>query len=111
MTHHRCSRCKQESYPRNKYKKSGVAGVFCDRGISELRGRGYSSGFFGRLRRKVSDLWDSIRSIVNKIQGKQPTRHQMIANTNRSTHRQLKVMEAKARNMPRALHQTMGLKH
>ncbi len=46
MNHHRCTRCKQESYPRHKY----YGGVFCDSCIQIARGFSPGKGgFFSRL--------------------------------------------------------------
>jgi len=34
----RCARCKKESSPRHKYKRSGVAGVYCSTCLSIIMG-------------------------------------------------------------------------
>lgn len=50
MAHHRCTRCKEESYPRHKWQ----GGVYCDDCIRRIRGsipgrRGWLGSLWGKL--------------------------------------------------------------
>ncbi len=104
MTHHRCSRCKQESYPRYK-RKSG--GLLCEDCISRLGGRG-GGGWLGGM---FSRFWRGMITFVCRVIGRPLSKKQTIKEQNQIVHHQLKVMEAKARRMPRNLQQTMMQKH
>ena len=94
MSHHRCTRCKQESYPRHKY----YGGVFCDRCISWIRGRGV-----GHRVNIFSRFWNFLVDIVQKVIGIKKTPKQIERQRERQIHTRMKVMEAKAREMPRNL--------
>lgn len=101
MTHHRCTRCKQESYPRHKY----YGGVFCDDCINEIRGR-----HFGKKRNVFWRLWDKLCDWVDRTFRPQSETLGR-AREERRIHTQLKVMEARARKMPRNPQQTIQQKH
>ena len=99
MVHHRCTRCKQESYPRHPYKKSGVAGVYCDDCIKIVKFgevRHHGGGWLGAVR----GFFDRIRGWVHEVLGRPVSPKQAIAKKNREVHTRMKVMEAKARKIP-----------
>lgn len=101
MAHHRCSRCKEESYPRHKYH----GGVYCDDCIQEIRGR-----HFGTKRNVLFSMWDRFTVWVRRVlrlkqEAPNPVREE------RRIHTQLKVMEARARKMPVGPQQTITKKH
>ena len=56
MARHRCTRCKQEAYPRHKFR----GGLFCEPCRGEvLYGRGFvGHGLWGRI-------WNSIKEFVS----------------------------------------------
>ena len=64
MAHHRCTRCKQEAYPRYKYKKSGVAGVYCDDCLRIITHR--SMGLRESIGRFFGGIWGFILDLVTK---------------------------------------------
>lgn len=90
MAHHRCTACKQESYPRHKW----YGGVYCDDCIRAIRGKyyGVKRGFFGRI-------WDSITDFVTRLfkpsedwkKDRQREQRQVIT--------RMKAMESKARRV------------
>lgn len=95
MAHHRCTRCKEESYPRHKY----CGGVFCDGCIRIIRGFRPDSvrrGFFGRL----SHIWDKITSFVDRTIHHRHIVRLNIREDSRRVYTQLKVMEVRARSIP-----------
>lgn len=53
MNHHRCTRCKQESYPRHKY----ASGLFCESCLRELGVHGF---------RRFS-FWKSVGGIFSEV--------------------------------------------
>jgi len=69
----RCSSCKNEAYPRYKYKKSGVAGVYCQTCYSHITGRGIRirRGFWGWVRDRFDDIRRLFRPTLPKPNMKQ----------------------------------------
>ena len=65
MAHHRCTRCKQESYPRHKYH----GGVYCDSCLSWIRGfrPHHGAGWLGSVFSRVWDIWDRITDFASSI--------------------------------------------
>ena len=93
MNHHRCSRCKEESYPRHKYH----GGVFCDGCIKMVKGHRDGGGFFFRVR----SLWHRIADWFSDFfipEGKRPD----VEVIERKRHHELKMLEAKMRRLPTA---------
>ena len=90
MGHHRCTRCKQEPYPRHKY----YGGVFCDKCISWIRGRnvGHQVSIFSRF-------WHLITDFVQKVVGIKKTPKQVERQRERQIYTQMKVMESRARKI------------
>lgn len=92
MAHHRCTRCKRESYPRHKH----MGGVYCDDCIRWIRGNvgvGGRRGWFG-------SLWDRLMEfIATPFRGPQTEEDNRRA-IDRVAHTRLKSMEAKARSIP-----------
>ena len=60
MAHHRCTRCKQESYPRHKW----MGGVYCDSCIRQIRDGIHISN---RSRGRLGSLWDKIVAFTRSI--------------------------------------------
>ncbi len=58
MNHHRCSRCKEESYPRHKHRSGGLLCEPCLRDIGMGR-TGFSLG------RMLGDLWGMLVDTFN----------------------------------------------
>lgn len=91
MVHHRCTRCKEESYPRHKHR----GGVYCDSCIEIVRGgRGHSffRSFFG-------SIWDRMVALVETVfRYQSPKRVQK--ERERASMSHLKAMEHKFRNVP-----------
>ena len=92
MAHHRCTRCKQESYPRHKYQ----GGVYCDGCIREIRGgvapsRGLS--WFGLL-------WGRILDFAHSVSGSAETLKHIERAKERASLARFKVMQAGARSIP-----------
>ncbi len=90
MNHHRCSRCKEESYPRHKYR----SGVYCDHCITIAR--------FGQPKRRggLFSLWDKFRDWVTHI-FTAPTSARINKSRDRAVYAQQKTMEARARKIPK----------
>ena len=89
MTHHRCSRCKEESYPRHKWQD----GIFCDACVKVVRGRTTRRGLF-------RGLWDKMVDWLRKVVLRQPITKQTIKAQERAIYSKQKTMEAKARKIP-----------
>jgi len=91
MAHHRCTRCKEESYPRHKWH----GGVFCDGCIRWIRGSLPHTG--GRS--WLGSIWDRIVDFATSVfQGKTVKRVRLTEE--RALHSRLKAMETRARNIP-----------
>ena len=92
MNHHRCTRCKEESYPRHKYR----GGVFCDGCIKITRGfePGNKGIFF-----KVGRLWGAIGDWFRDILKPEVTIPDSKV-AERSRHAELKRLEQYARRLP-----------
>jgi len=92
MAHHRCTRCKQESYPRHKYQ----GGVYCDGCIRIVRG-GFGSfpGFTW-----LGSIWGKVTGFFGSIfyPGSSPKR--LERDRERASYARLKAMEARARDIP-----------
>lgn len=91
MTHHRCTRCKQESFPRHKWK----GGVYCDDCIQAIKGGGRHSGVFGWVR----GLWEKLTVWIDKIFRPQTPKALERVNQRQILSR-MKQMEHKARSIP-----------
>lgn len=92
MVRHRCSKCKEESYPRHKYH----GGVFCDSCIRIIRGFRPDSarrGFFG-------SIWDMITSLIDKVIHHRHTVKLSVREDSRKVRTQLKAMETRGRGIP-----------
>ena len=92
MTHHRCTGCKGESYPRHKYK----GGVFCDSCIRWIRGfRPHTSS--GRS--WLGALWDRIVDFATSVfQGKKVKRVSL--SEEKAAYSRSKAMATRARSVP-----------
>ena len=90
MNHHRCSHCKEESYPRHKWKN----GIFCDGCIKIVRGRTTRRGLF-------RGLWERMVDWLRKVVIRQPITKQNVKARERAIYAKQKTMEARARNIPR----------
>ncbi len=87
MAHHRCTRCKQESYPRHKY----AGGLFCEDCLKEL-GRGrrrWYSGFTSIFSR----IWEFITAPFRPNTLERQKQKEEKANYHR-----MKQMESRARH-------------
>ena len=91
MAHHRCTRCKQESYPRHKYQ----GGVYCDDCMRWIKGYRYT----GRGRSWIGSIWDRVTDFFGGIFHPESPKH-LDRDKERASHARLKAMEAKARNIP-----------
>ena len=92
MAHHRCTRCKRESYPRHKYAQ----GLFCEPCLRELRyeivpRRGFWSIFH--------DFWNEIVRVANSIFNRKTKRVEFKLATSRNITK-FKAVQAKARVIP-----------
>jgi len=96
MVHHRCTRCKQESYPRHKWH----GGVFCDDCIRWIRGfRPHMAVQHSWLRR----LWARIADFASVVvQQKRVKRVSLIQAKveNRARQSQYKAVQSRARDIP-----------
>ena len=90
MAHHRCTRCKQESYPRHKY----LGGVYCDSCIHWIRGggHGHRRSWLGSIWGRFADLFDSV------FRPESPKRIERARE--RVYYARLKATQAKARDIP-----------
>jgi len=90
MAHHRCTRCKEESYPRHKY----CGGVYCDRCIQWIRGYrpSYRRGWLG-------SWWERIVDFTTSIFRPESPKHIERARE-RGFNTRLKAMETRARSIP-----------
>jgi len=97
MNHHRCTMCKQESYPRHKYKKSGVSGVYCDDCIKIARGYAPEHhGFLFKIRSFWGRFTDWFRNLI-------PHQKEVVPDVKKSElarHAELKRMESYIRRLP-----------
>jgi len=88
MTHHRCTRCKRESYPRHKH----LGGVFCDDCINMIRNIRH------RKHSWLGSLWgrfvEKIRQVFRPASVKQDLKTE-----ERKTYVLLKSLESKARKI------------
>ena len=100
MAHHRCTRCKQESYPRYKYE----GGVYCDDCINDIR-----CGF-GRRRSWLGSIWDRIVELADIVFKRKSPKHTQRAEE-RAIRSKYKAMEAKARSIPSNPQQASPQKH
>lgn len=91
MAHHRCTGCKQESYPRHKYH----GGVYCDTCISRIRGFLPSS----RRRSWLGSWWDRIVEKISGFFGSKRVRL-ISVKEERAAYSRLKDMQARARSIP-----------
>ena len=92
MAHHRCTGCKEESYPRHKWK----GGVYCDSCIELLRGHRRHFGFRGWL----SGIWDRVVEFVDRqILRREPPKLTEAAKE-RQVITRMKQIERKARSIP-----------
>ena len=93
MAHHRCSRCKQESYPRHKWK----GGVYCDGCMWWIKGGRYTRERIGRS--WWGSLWDRLVEITKRV-----FRHESPGSTKKvaveAQNTRFKAVEAKARSIP-----------
>lgn len=90
MAHHRCTRCKQESYPRHKYGN----GIYCEDCIREIR-HGYrpsSGSWLGSLWGKIVGLAQSVFHFESSGRVKRERE--------RASYSRMKTMEARARRIP-----------
>lgn len=89
MNHHRCTGCKQESYPRHKWH----GGVFCDSCIRMVRGFGTQRrGFFGRI-------WDWVTDLSQRLFQPKETWQEDRQRQDRRVIAHMKSMESKARRV------------
>lgn len=103
MAHHRCTGCKQESYPRHKWK----GGVYCDDCVNFIKGGG-RSGWFRRS--FLGEIWDTIVDLVDRV-----FRPESPKRTTRAKERQvmsrMKQMEHRARSIPANPQSGLGGRH
>ena len=92
MTHHRCTRCKQESYPRHKY----YGGVYCDDCIHLVQHGAYSGQ---KSRGWLGSLWDKVVDFATSIFRPRPLK-QLVKAQERASYARLKALEFKARSIP-----------
>lgn len=91
MAHHRCTRCKQEAYPRHKYY-GGVFGDTCIREIRGFRPQAHGRGWF-------SSIWERIRDFATSVfSGK--TIKRVTLDKERASYSQFKAYQARARDIP-----------
>ena len=90
MAHHRCTRCKQESYPRHKYQ----GGVYCDECIRIVRGSGYRV----RVQSWLGYVWGKVTGFFGRVL--HPGTRRIDMDIERASHARLKAMEARARDIP-----------
>ena len=102
MAHHRCTRCKQESYPRYKYKRSGVAGVYCDSCISWVRGfrPHIDAGWLGSMRSIWGSIWDRITDFASSVFQHKSIKGVRIAEERASYFRLKGAMSMRAKSIP-----------
>ena len=95
MAHHRCTRCKQESYPRHKYH----GGVYCDSCLSWIRGfrPHHGPGWLGSIWRS---MWDLITDLASSIFTHKTIKRVHIADEKASYSRLKGAMTMRARSMP-----------
>ena len=89
MNHHRCSRCKEESYPRHKWQ----SGIFCDSCIKIVSGHKTRRGLF-------RGLWDKMVDWLRKVVLRKPITRQTVKARERAIYSKQKTMEARARRIP-----------
>lgn len=92
MTHHRCTGCKQESNPRHKW----MGGVYCDtciRGIRGYRPDSVRRGLF-------AGIWDMVTGFIDRVFYHKHTVKLEAREVEKKIHTQMKVMQARARDIP-----------
>lgn len=97
MTHHRCTRCKQEAYPRHKY----YGGVYCDSCISWIRGfrPHIGTGWLGSIRSIWGSIWDRIADFASFVFQHKTIKRVRIAQEKQS-YSLFKAMALRARSIP-----------
>lgn len=102
MAHHRCTRCKEESDTRHRYKRSGVAGVYCDSCIRWIRGfrPSIGTGWLGSIRSIWGNIWDVLADFASSVFQHKNIKRVRIAEE-RATYSRLKLaMASRARSIP-----------
>lgn len=92
MNHHRCTSCKQESYPRHKWK----GGVYCDSCIEEARGYGRH----GKVRSWFGGIWDKIVEFVDRRILQRKVIELTVEAKERQVISRMKQIERRARSIP-----------
>ncbi len=99
MNHHRCTGCKEESYPRHKRGHSGVFGVYCERCLRWVRGGGVGLAGGGWL----GSLWGGFLRLVGYVTAPfrgERTQKQLFRERERADYARMKAMEVRARRIP-----------
>ena len=90
MNHHRCTRCKRESYPRHKYR----GGVFCEDCMIEIGAKVRRRGFFGRI-------WDSVTDVACSLFGAERSKAAEARAVERQVRARYRHIQKVARSIPR----------
>ena len=98
MAHHRCTRCKEESEVRYKYKRSGVAGVFCLPCLRIVRGEGGISTVKHDIFNWFGSIWDRIADFATSVFRRKSVKRVNLIEE-RASYTRLKAMQMRARSI------------